>query len=58
VSGVISVLSDGRKRLLALELCGGKSFAAWKGASTISSHVDCGRRCSASSMAMLGCGAP
>jgi transposase-like protein len=31
VLGVISVLSDGRKRLLALELCGGESFAAWKG---------------------------
>jgi putative transposase len=31
VLGVIGVLSDGRKHLLALELCGGESFAAWKG---------------------------
>jgi putative transposase len=29
--GVVGVLSDGRKQLLALELCGGESFAAWKG---------------------------
>jgi putative transposase len=29
--GVAGVLSDGRKQLLALELCGGESFAAWKG---------------------------
>jgi putative transposase len=29
--GVVGVLSDGRKELLALELCGGESFAAWKG---------------------------
>jgi transposase-like protein len=29
--GVVCVLSDGRKQLLALELCGGESFAAWKG---------------------------
>ena len=29
--GGVGVLSDGRKQLLALELCGGESFAAWKG---------------------------
>ncbi|HXU88111.1 MAG TPA: transposase [Methylomirabilota bacterium] len=29
--GVVGVLSDGRKHLLALEVCGGESFAAWKG---------------------------
>ena len=29
--GVVGVMSDGRKQLLALELCGGESFAAWKG---------------------------
>jgi putative transposase len=31
VLGVVGVLSDGRKHLVALELCGGESFAAWKG---------------------------
>jgi putative transposase len=31
VLGVVGVLSDGHKHLLALELCGGESFAAWKG---------------------------
>src|SRR3989475_424948 len=31
VLGVIGVLPDGHKHLLALELCGGESFAAWKG---------------------------
>ena len=31
VLGVIGVLPDGRKHLLALELCAGESFAAWKG---------------------------
>jgi putative transposase len=31
VLGAVAVLSDGRKHLLALELCGGESFAAWKG---------------------------
>jgi transposase-like protein len=31
VLGVVGVLSDGHKRLLTLELCGGESFAAWKG---------------------------
>jgi transposase-like protein len=30
VLGVIGVLPDGHKHLLALELCGGESFAAWK----------------------------
>src|SRR5437867_5279559 len=29
--GVVGVLADGRKQLLALELCNGESFAAWKG---------------------------
>jgi putative transposase len=29
--GVVGVLSDGQKQLLALDLCGGESFAAWKG---------------------------
>jgi transposase-like protein len=31
VLGVVGVLPDGHKQLLALELCGGESFAAWKG---------------------------
>src|SRR2546425_2110551 len=31
VLGVVAVLSDGRRHLLAVELCGGESFAAWKG---------------------------
>jgi transposase-like protein len=31
VLGVVGVLPDGYKQLLALELCGGESFAAWKG---------------------------
>jgi len=31
VLGVVGILPDGRKHLLALELCGGESFAAWKG---------------------------
>jgi len=31
VLGVIGVLPDGHKHLLALELCGGESFAAWRG---------------------------
>ncbi len=31
VLGVVAVLSDGRTHLLAVELCGGESFAAWKG---------------------------
>jgi transposase-like protein len=31
VLGVVGVLPDGHKHLLALELCGGESFAAWKG---------------------------
>ncbi len=31
VLGVVGVLPDGGKHLLALELCGGESFAAWKG---------------------------
>ena len=31
ILGVVGVLSDGRKHLLALDLCGGESFEAWKG---------------------------
>jgi len=31
VLGLVGVLPDGRKHLLALELCAGESFAAWKG---------------------------
>jgi putative transposase len=31
VLGVVGVLPDGHKHLLALELCGGESFTAWKG---------------------------
>src|SRR6185503_4491442 len=31
VLGVIGVLVDGAKQLLALDLCAGESFAAWKG---------------------------
>jgi transposase-like protein len=31
VLGVVGVLPDGRKHLLAVELCGGESLAAWKG---------------------------
>jgi putative transposase len=31
VLGVVGVLSDGRKQLLALDLCGSESVAAWKG---------------------------
>ena len=31
VLGVVGVLPDGHKHLLALELCGGESFEAWKG---------------------------
>ena len=31
VLGVVGVLADGHKHLLALELCGGESFTAWKG---------------------------
>jgi putative transposase len=31
VLGAIGVLADGGKQLLALELCGGESFEAWKG---------------------------
>jgi putative transposase len=31
VLGVIGVLPDGHKQLLALEICGGESFAAWNG---------------------------
>jgi transposase-like protein len=31
VLGVVGVLTDGRKELLALDLCAGESFAGWKG---------------------------
>jgi hypothetical protein len=34
VLGVIGVFPDGHKHRLALELCGGESFAAWKGCLT------------------------
>jgi len=31
VLGVVAILTDGRKQLVALELCGSESFEAWKG---------------------------
>jgi putative transposase len=31
VLGVVAVLADGQKQLVALELCGGESFETWKG---------------------------
>jgi putative transposase len=31
VLGVVAILTDGQKQLVALELCGGESFDAWKG---------------------------
>lgn len=31
VLGVVAILTDGQKQLLALELCGGESAEAWKG---------------------------
>jgi len=31
VLGVVAILSDGQKHLVALDLCGGESFEAWKG---------------------------
>jgi transposase-like protein len=31
VLGVVAIPADGQKRLVALELCGGESFEAWKG---------------------------
>lgn len=31
VLGVVAILADGQKQLVALELCGGESFDAWKG---------------------------
>jgi len=31
VLGVVAILTDGQKRLVALDLCGGESFEAWKG---------------------------
>jgi putative transposase len=31
VLGVVAILTDGQKQLVALELCGGESFEAWKG---------------------------
>jgi putative transposase len=31
VLGVVAILADGQKQLVALELCGGESFEAWKG---------------------------
>jgi transposase-like protein len=58
VLGVVAVLSDGRKHLLALELCGGESFAAWKGCLENLIARGCGRRCWPSSTVTLGYGAP
>jgi putative transposase len=31
VLGVVAILTDGQKQLVALDLCGGESFEAWKG---------------------------
>ena len=31
VLGVVAILTDGQKQLVALELCGGESFETWKG---------------------------
>ena len=31
VLGVVAILTDGQKQLVALELCGSESFEAWKG---------------------------
>jgi putative transposase len=31
VLGVVAILTDGQKQLVALDLCGGESFDAWKG---------------------------
>src|SRR3989475_11452964 len=42
VLGVVGVLPDGHKQLLALELCGGESFIAWKGC--LEDLVECGLR--------------
>ena len=53
VLGVVGVLADGRKQLLALDLCAGESFAAWKGC--LDDLIGRGLRpCSASSTAMRG----
>ncbi|MBI4637985.1 MAG: transposase [Candidatus Rokubacteria bacterium] len=57
VLGVVGVLPDGREHLLALELCGGESFEAWKGPSMISPLGASEPRCSASSTAIRGYGA-
>jgi CheY-like chemotaxis protein len=40
VLGVVGVLPDGRKHLLALELCAGESFAAWRGCLDTSSRAE------------------
>ncbi len=53
VLGAVAVLSNGRKHLLALQLCGGESFAAWK-ALTIWLRASCGHPCWRSSMGTLG----
>src|SRR5437762_9021742 len=53
VLGVVGVLADGHKHLLALELCGGESFAAWKGClDDLVARAGCRRRCWRSSTAM------
>jgi transposase-like protein len=58
VLGMVGVLADGSKHLLALELCGGESFEAWKGCPTIFSRGASALRCCASSTETPGCGAP
>jgi hypothetical protein len=57
VLGVVGVLVDGEKQLLALELCGGESFEAWKGCLDDLAARASVPRCSASSTAMPGYGA-
>ena len=58
VLGVVGVLSDGHKHLLALELCGASRSRHGKAASTISSHEGYERRCWRSSTVTPGCDAP
>jgi transposase-like protein len=42
VLGVVAVLAGGGKQLLALELCGGESFEAWKGCLDDPRRAGCG----------------
>ena len=58
VLGVIGVLSDGYKRLLALDLCSGESFAAWKGCLDDLVARGLGAPCWRSSTGTPGCDAP